>query len=130
MIITKFRNFKEIEPLLSKDESIDIVSCNTCARVCKTGGQEGMEKVAKKLKDKEYKVDKMNLVPACCSVKLLKRFNYKSKTLIILACDAGTAALKHLFPKKKVICHLETIENGFHTEKGEFISVNHLSQVK
>lgn len=127
MIITKFRNFKEIKPLLAKKESIGIVSCNTCARVCKTGGEETMRKIARKLKKEGYKIEELVLVPACCSVELLKRFNYKSKTLIILACDAGTAALKYLFPKKKVICCLETIKNGFHTEKGEFILINHLS---
>ncbi|MCD6094897.1 hypothetical protein J7J39_03280 [bacterium] len=130
MIITKFKDFKEIKNFLTKKEEIGIVSCNTCARICKTGGQQGMKKVARKLKKQGYKIEESILVPACCSVKLLKKFNFKSNTLLVLACDAGVAALKYLFPNKKIVPCLKEMGNGFYTEKGKSILINPLLSSK
>ncbi len=43
MIITKKRPYNEIKKELSKTDKIGVISCNACARMCKTGAEKPLK---------------------------------------------------------------------------------------
>jgi len=66
MIITETKPFGLIKAQLKKEDKITIVSCNMCARMCGTGGKEGLEEMKKKLKEEDYNVvDEFLFSPVC-----------------------------------------------------------------
>ena len=43
MIITQSKPYGVIRSQLDKKDKIGLVTCNTCARMCETGGEEQMK---------------------------------------------------------------------------------------
>ncbi len=119
MIVTDSKPFGVIKSQLKKDDKIGIVSCNSCARRCDTGGEEGMKKLAKRLKEEGFNVVDMDLVGIACDFDQLKKDELKGDTTIALTCDAGVYNLKKLFPKRKIISALDTIGLAAFDEKGD-----------
>ncbi len=54
MIITESKPFGIIKAQLKKEDKIGIVSCNSCARMCETGGKEAMKELADRLKKRGF----------------------------------------------------------------------------
>ena len=52
MIITKQKPFEEIMKFLESSAGVFIVGCSECATTCKTGGEEEVKEMEKKLQDK------------------------------------------------------------------------------
>ena len=50
MIVMSCKPYGIIKGNLKKWKKIGIISCNTCARACETGGKEKMEELAERLK--------------------------------------------------------------------------------
>jgi len=98
MIITKAKPYILIKKQLKKRDRIGIISCNSCARMCHTGGKEAMEKLAAKLRKDGFNVVDMDLIGFACDVDQLKRGELKGNVDIVLSCDAGVYNLKRLFP--------------------------------
>jgi hypothetical protein len=109
MILTKLIPYNKIKKQLNKKDKIGIVSCNTCARMCGTGGEEEMIKMSEKLKKDGYDIVDSDLIGAPCMINQLKKDELKGDTTIVLACISGLYNLKKIFPKKKIIIGLETI---------------------
>jgi hypothetical protein len=125
MIITSTRPYGIIKGMLRKWKKIGIVSCNSCARVCETGGKQKAEELAERLRKDGYDVVDINVIPMVCSINLSKKPNYESDVLVVLACDSGVYTLQTLFPTKKVIPGLNTVGIGARDGTGNlFLMVN------
>ena len=118
MIVTNSRPYGVVRGMLKKWKKIGIVSCNSCARICETGGRAKMEELAERLKKDGFEVVDMELVPMCCAIDAVKRPNYQADILIALACDSGVCTLQSLFPSKIVIPANETIGLGARDAQG------------
>jgi hypothetical protein len=118
MIITEIKPFGIIKSQLNKEDKIGIVSCNSCPRICETGGEKEMKKLSKRLKKEGFNVVDTDLIGRACDFDLLKKDELNGTTIIALSCDAGIHNLKKLFPKRKIIGALDTIGLGAYDHKG------------
>ncbi|MBS3108166.1 hypothetical protein J4468_04605 [Candidatus Woesearchaeota archaeon] len=109
MILTKLVPYNDIKKQLDKKNKIGIVSCNSCAKICGTGGEKEMVKLSERLKKEKYSVVDTDLIGAPCMINQLKKDELKGDTTIVLACVSGIYNLKKIFPKKKIIPGLKTI---------------------
>jgi hypothetical protein len=112
MIITCAKPYGIVRGELKKWKKIGIVSCNSCARACETGGREKMDELATRLKQDGFDVVDTELLPMACNVDSAKKPEYKGDYLIVLACDSGAFTLQSLFPLKTVIPALDTVGIG------------------
>jgi len=114
-----------IKGMLKKWKKNGIISCNSCARACESGGRKKMEELAERLKKDGYEVVDMNLVPMACNLDLVKKPEYKSDVLVILACDAGVFTYQTLFPSKQIVPALNTHGLGARDSQGNiFLMMN------
>ncbi|MCD6478040.1 MAG: hypothetical protein J7K87_03480 [Candidatus Aenigmarchaeota archaeon] len=124
MIITDMKPFGILKAELKKDDRISIVSCNECARLCGTGGKEGLEEMKKLLMDNGYNVVDTFLLAPVCDKDLDKRVvKPHGNVILVLACDSGYHNIKILFKDKKVIPALDTIGLGAFDEKGDIFLI-------
>ena len=112
MIVTNSKPYGVVKGMLKKWKKIGVVSCNSCARLCETGGKEKMEEIAERLRKDGYNVVDTDLVPMACAIGIVKRHEYQAEMIIVLACDSGVATLQNLFPSKIVVAGNETIGIG------------------
>ncbi len=112
MIVTSCKPYGVIRGMLKKWKKIGIVSCNSCARACETGGKEKMEELAERLKKDGFEVVDTELVPMACNIDSVKKPEYHADYLVALACDSGVCTLQSLFPTKVVVPALDTIGLG------------------
>ena len=124
MIITETKPFGMIKVELKKDDKISIVSCNQCARLCETGGKEGLEEMKEELKEEGYTtVDEFLFAPVCDRDLDKKIVKPKGNVILVLACDAGVLNLRGIFKDKKVIAALNTHGLGSYDEQGNIFMV-------
>ena len=114
MIVTKARSYSEVKKELKKSDKIGIISCNTCVRLCKTGGEKIMMQLAEKLKKDGFNIVDVDLIGAPCNYDLLNKSQLHGDVQIVLACDAGVHNLRKLFPKHKIIPGNVTLGIGAH----------------
>jgi hypothetical protein len=118
LIITTSKPFGVIRGMLKKWKKIGIVSCNSCARSCETGGKEKMDELAQRLRQEGFNVVDTELLPMACNVDAAKKPNYQADYLVVLACDSGVCTLQSLFPDKIVVPALETVGLGARDVQG------------
>ena len=118
MIITEFKPYGLIKAQLDKNDKIGIISCNSCARMCETGGLKKMQELAERLKKDGYTVVDTDLIGMACDVDQLKKDQLHGNVNIVLACQAGVYNLKKIFPKHKIITALDTVGLGAWDMKG------------
>jgi hypothetical protein len=118
MIVTSCKPYGVVRGMLKKWKKIGIVSCNSCARACETGGKEKMDELALRLKQDGFNVVDTELLPMACNVDAAKKPNYQADYLIALACDSGVCTLQSLFPNKVVVPALDTIGLGARDVQG------------
>ncbi len=119
MIVTNSKPYGVIRGMLKKWKTVGIVSCNSCARVCETGGKESMDELATRLKADGFQVLDTELVPLACNLDAVKRPDYKADYLVVLACDSGVFTLQSLFPNKVVVPALDTVGLGARDGQGD-----------
>lgn len=118
MIVTESLSYAKIKKQLKKKDKIGIVSCNSCARMCNTGGEAKMKELSEKLTKDGFNVVDTDLIGIACDYDQLKKDELHGNVTIVLACDSGVYNLKKLFPKRKIISALKTIGLGAFDEKG------------
>ncbi len=125
MIITEAIPYGIIKAELSKygDKRITIVSCNACARVCGTGGEEVANEMAEKLKKDGFNVASVKVVPVCCNLSVCKKIDIEGDVVLLLGCDASHFALQQCFPNKTIINGTRTIALGARDDKGRIYEV-------
>ena len=122
MIITESLPFNEIKSQLKKSDEIGIISCNACARMCKTGGPDVLKELSEKLKKENFKIVDADLIGTPCDFNQLNKSQLHGNVQILLACDAGIYNLKKLFPNHKIISGTKTLGLGAH-EAGNKITL-------
>jgi hypothetical protein len=123
MIITKSVPYSEIKKQLSKKDKIGIVACNACAKMCKTGGDFGMQKLVSQLKKDGFNVVDQDIIGVACDFDQLKKDELQGDVTIVLACDSGMYNLEKLFPKRRIITGTKTIGIGAYDHKGNITLV-------
>lgn len=118
MIVTNSKPYGIIRGSLRKWKKIGVVACNSCARACETGGREKLDALAERLRKDGFNVTDVHLVPMTCNIDLVKKPEYTSDELVILACDSGVATYQMLFTDKKIIPGLNTIGIGARDSEG------------
>jgi len=118
MIVTEIKPYGIIKGMLKKWKKIGIVSCNSCARVCETGGEKVMQELAERLRKDGYDVVDTALVPLACNLDLVKRPKLDADILIVLACDCGINTIQDIYPSKKIVAALNTIGIGARDARG------------
>ena len=126
MIVTSSKPYGVIRGMLKKWKKVGIVSCNSCARACETGGKEKMEELAARLKQDGFDVVDTELLPMACNIDSAKKPNYQADYLIALACDSGVCTLQSLFPNKIVVPALDTIGLGARDVQGNIFIMRKL----
>ena len=104
MIITESKPFGMIKDKLKKTDKISLNACNECAKLCGTGGEEGLKNMETKLKEAGFEVVNKLLFAPLCDKDLDKKVmkNLKGNTILVLACDAGFYNIKKLFKNKSL----------------------------
>ncbi len=128
MILTKLIPYNNLKKELNKKDKIGIVSCNSCARMCGTGGEKEMSILSSKLKKDGYTIVDMDLIGAPCMMNQLKKDELHGDTTIVLACISGVYNLKKLFPKKKIVSALETLGLAAVDKKNKPVLVKRLER--
>jgi hypothetical protein len=118
MIITNTKPYGVIKGMLRKWKKTGIISCNSCARACETGGRNRMEELAERLKMDGFDIVQTDLIPMACNIDLVKKPEYDADDLVILACDAAVFTFQTIFPSKRIISALNTIGFGARDNQG------------
>lgn len=127
MIVTKALSYSVIKKELKKSDKIGIISCNACAKLCGTGGEEVMNLLAERLKKDGFNVVDMDLIGTPCNRDLLNKSQLHGNVQIVLACEGGVYNLKKIFPKHKIISGNKTIGLGAHRGGKKIVVVKRLS---
>ncbi len=118
MIVTSLKPYGIIRGMLRKWKTVGVVSCNSCARACETGGKDRMEELANRLRQDGFQVLDTELLPMACNIDAAKRPDYKADYLVVLACDSGVCTLQSLFPNKVAVPALDTVGIGARDVQG------------
>ena len=109
MIITSSKPYGVVRGLLRKWKKVGLIACNSCARVCETGGQKKLDEMTERLKKDGFNVVGSDVVPLVCNIDAVKRRSFEADYLVVLACDSGVFTVQSLFPNKVVVpaCNTE-----------------------
>jgi len=121
-ITARLFEYNELKNRLNRQEGIAVFSCDNCARRCHgLGGQEGLTALADKLIEDGFPVVCQGLFRALCSRKLLRAWLEDKEcqaslgqigVIIPLACQAGAALVRELFPACTVLEVTKTLGTG------------------
>ena len=109
MIITSSKPYGVIRGSLRKWKKIGLIACNSCARICETGGQKKLDELTERLKKDGFNVVGSDVVPLVCNIDAVKRRSFDGDYLLVLACDSGVFTVQSLFPNKIIVpaCNTE-----------------------
>jgi len=103
---TRRRPIDEIMKELRRDDTIGILTCNTCSRYMGTGGVASQDWIKSELKKEGYRpAEDYIFVCPCAQDAVKKHIHFSEKTSVIIsqACSAGALSAKLNFPDKRVI---------------------------
>jgi ferredoxin len=126
MIITKQKTQEKILELLKGAKKIFLVGCAQCATVCKTGGEEELEKMKEILTKEEKVVTGKAILDPCCHLVKVKQFYQQNKSaieesdaILAMTCGDGVQSIldgtkgKRIFPALDSL-FLGEVERGGH----------------
>jgi len=101
MIITKQKQFEELLGMLKGYKKIFLIGCGECSTTCKTGGEEEILEVKKKLED-AGKIITGSVIPSapCVAAQVKTAFAKnrnalkESEVILVLACGLGIQSVK------------------------------------
>ncbi len=106
MIITQQKPFEEIIGFLERSNAVFICGCSECATLCKTGGEEEVKQMKKRLEETGKKGSGwVVLDPACNILENKKHFREnkaqlsKADSILVLACGNGVQAVSESIDK-------------------------------
>jgi hypothetical protein len=118
MIVTISNPYGLIKGQLKKWKKIGVIACNTCARICETGGKEAMEKLVTRLRADGFEVVDEDVIPMTCNLDMAEKGDYQGDILIILGCDSGFATFQALYPNKRIVNGNKTVGLGSRDRNG------------
>ncbi|MFX0092037.1 MAG: hypothetical protein ACFFBD_09775 [Candidatus Hodarchaeota archaeon] len=117
--VTEAIPYEELVKQLTKKDRIAIFTCNTCTRTVgngsgrkfQTGGAEFMHDLTQKLTEDGYNVTDEVILGTACFEDFIREVPISDAFTkgIVLACDAGWAAVKRHLPKNQIIKGLKTL---------------------
>lgn len=127
MIVTKFKPQEEILELIQNDTNIFIVGCGSCAEQCRTGGQQDVKEMKKRLEKNNKKITGWVVPDETCNIPLVKKELRaciadvkKADCILIMACGAGVSAVKEAV-SKRVFPALDTVSLANTLRRGDFV---------
>jgi len=126
MIITQSKSYAEIKKQLHPGDKIGIVACNVCARICGTGGKEGIEKLSKRLEEDGFEVVDTDLIGSPCVYSQLEAVRLRGDVTIALACESGLHILREAFPEAKFIAGIEATGLGAVDKEGKPVLIKEI----
>ena len=111
MMFSQLIPYEEIIKQLDTADKIAVISCNTCARECGVGGLSKADELVDRLTQNGYTVTEEVVLQDACSESVYRkaRIRLDADTIIVLACSAGIACVKRLYPKKRVLTVTEDV---------------------
>jgi ferredoxin len=126
--ITKQKPFQEIEQQLAGLDRVFIVGCGTCATMTKTGGQDEVLAMGKRLQELGKLVTGWIVIPTACdemtqvAVKENDGAIRNASSILVMACALGVHRV-NTYTNKVVIPALDTLFIGVEDEPGRFQEV-------
>lgn len=122
-------DYEALKALLRPEDSIVILSCDSCARLSDgLGGEQGLNSLADKLTADGLDVLHRELLPVACSAEQLKErlqdesmreLLVEADVVIPLACQAGLKELGEILPGTRILHVTKTLGSGsFSPETG------------
>ncbi len=116
MVKTKWKSKKEIEYSLKDVDTISLISCASCAYLCDTGGDIGIDIMTDLVKSLGKKVVFSESVVSCCyedmMSKVVRKYHKrisKSDALVVLSCASGIKTAHYATPEVPVIAVLDSV---------------------
>ncbi|MFH1867755.1 MAG: methylenetetrahydrofolate reductase C-terminal domain-containing protein [Candidatus Omnitrophota bacterium] len=128
-MITKQKEFAEIEKQIKNAKKIYLIGCGTCATMCETGGKNEVLQMKKKLENIGKEITGWMVIPTACdiltkeAIKQEKRPIKESDLVMVMTCGFGVQRVAdHV--DKLVFPALDTLFIGKEDEEErEFIQV-------
>lgn len=106
-IITTKKPFEEVLSAIKGAKKITIVSCGSCAAMCQTGGTEGAEEMAQKLKEQGFEITTVIVPEEVCDNRVMMKDFRKieedlsnTDAILTLSCGLGVASITGVLAKK------------------------------
>lgn len=106
-VITTKKPFEEVIEAIKEAKRITIVSCGSCAAMCQTGGTEGAQEMADKLKQKGYEINTIIIPEEVCDNRVMMKDFRKieddlnnTDAILTLSCGLGAASITEVLAKK------------------------------
>jgi hypothetical protein len=104
MIFTRTAEYEDIKNGLDENDVITIITCQSCARVSGSGGENKMKELAIRLRGDGYNVKEGYSIRYVCSPSVLyAKVDKDVSAIISLACNAGTSSIHQNFRGRKVV---------------------------
>ncbi|MCG7840398.1 MAG: hypothetical protein MIO87_00650 [Methanomassiliicoccales archaeon] len=100
--ITEGKPLEHTLEQLSTTREVTILSCNTCAHYCGTGGRLAMDHLAFHLNNNGVTVVGKELVTKVCIQEQLRGCNH-TKTIVLMACSSGLISAKEAWPDAVIV---------------------------
>lgn len=128
-VITKQKEFEEIEKLLKKTKRVYLIGCGTCATLCKTGGKDEVLQMKEKFQHSGKEISGWMIIPTACdvlteeAVKVEAEALKKAEMILAMTCGFGVQRIAGCVDKL-VIPALDTLFIGKEDENEmEFVQV-------
>lgn len=128
-VITKQKEFEEIEKLLKKEKNVYLVGCGTCATLCKTGGKDEVLQMKERLQHSGKEVSGWMVIPTACDVLTEEAVRAeaealkKAEVILAMTCGFGVQRIAGCVDKL-VVPALDTLFIGEEDENEmEFVQV-------
>ena len=72
MIVTSMKPYGMIRGSIRKWKKVGLIACNSCARICETGGQKRLDELSERLKKDGFDVVGSDLVPLVCNITAVR----------------------------------------------------------
>jgi len=106
-VITTKKPFDEILGAIKDAKKITLVSCGSCAAMCQTGGTEGAQEMAEKLKEKGFEIKTIIVPEEVCDNRVMAKDFRKidedlndTDAILTLSCGLGVASIVQTLEKK------------------------------
>jgi hypothetical protein len=99
--ITKRRSLHQTLEGLVPGEAVTLLSCNSCAHYCGTGGRLAMDHLAFHLEEQGISVIAKELVTKVCIQEQLRHCTV-SDNIVLMACSSGLVSVREIWPEARI----------------------------
>jgi len=126
MIITKQKPFDVLLKTVGNGP-VFLVGCSECATLCRTGGEDDVQRMKKEFEDHTVPVTGWVVLDPACHLQNNKRLLKphaeeikKATHLVVFACGNGVQTVSELYPDKEVVAGTDSLFLGEIQRVSEF----------